>query len=130
MTPARTSLSADAMLVQRAASNPIVGLIDVMPKYDVVHLSSAAPRLLNALWASRSFAEGLALFAPGAALPEVLGEAGENRCRRSTGQLQLHADREELEALRAGDLLGRHVEDVSQQALDHARVLGAFPLCE
>ena len=41
-------------------------------------------------------AEGLVRFAADAALPDVLGEAGQNRRPRSPGQLTLHAEREEL----------------------------------
>src|SRR4026209_1934199 len=65
-------------------------------------------------------AECLVFVATDTALPEVPAEAGQARLPRSSGQLELHAGREQIEALRAGDLLGLRVEDVSQQAVARA----------
>src|SRR5262245_15560194 len=56
----------------------------------------------------------------------MVGETDQDRRRGGAREIELDARGEQVEALRAGDLLGLRVGDVTQQALDDAWVHGSL----
>src|SRR5215475_15022745 len=74
----------------------------------------------------KEIAEHLVLVAADAALAKVLKERGEGRPDvHGIRQLELHAGREPLETLRAGDLMSLRTGDLLQQAFDETRIHGS-----
>src|SRR4029450_8130008 len=103
---------------------PLLLLWGAMPSCLVIAWCQRGGGILRAVVGLRAqeVAQGLELIAADSALPKVMGETDQDRGIGGAGQVELDPKGEQVEALRAGDLLGLRLGDVTQQALDHAWV--------